>query len=162
MDFDSIEGLSEEDINSMYENSDLIGNWFGTWCKTFYNDRESLCANSAAGYTTHGECPITCESTISFTTEAMDHKCKEICGSNATHINFHMTFHTASEGSFTYCHGLGHVASYRCYKGHYHNCHEAAWYYKDHNGGTHHSYFHGRHEHPWPMNYSQCRVLKTR
>ena len=177
MNFENIEGLSDEDVNALYADEEKLVEWYGTFCKTVHADPNSLCVSFYSKYESSGHCALDCASTLTFTAEAMKAKCGELCGGGAElalEANVHKNAHSASYYNGTaggYCHGCGfsgYAHSGWCYHGHYHSCHEAAWYYagagKNYNTGRYwgeHS-FHGRHEHPWPIAYARCKALATR
>ena len=167
MNFDNIEGLTDEDVNALYEDVEKLSTWYGTWCPSYHENPNSLCVNSLSAYATFGDCPITCEDTINFTSDAMNMKCQNLCGVDAKFTNFHLNAHSATVLHHSlYCHGLGYLP-YRsgfyhgCYAGHYHSCFEGRWNYYIF-GGSWGQYWTGTHAHPWVLGHSQCRVLHTR
>ena len=175
MDFDSIEGLSDEAINELYNDEEKLVEWYGTFCKTFYADANSNCVSFFTRYAHIGHCALDCASTITFSAEAMKMKCAELCGGGADialEANVHKNAHSAGYARgyrHGYCHGLGYCthgnANSHCYQGHYHSCHEAAWYYEGAGEAAAgrfwgRAYFHGRHEHPWPIAWARCRALQ--
>ena len=162
MDFDSLEGLTDSDINELYFDEEKLVEWYGTFCKTVYADANSSCVSFFTRYAHIGHCALDCANSITFTADAMKQKCAELCGGGAAialEVNAHKNAHSADYVIHTsnYCHGTG--GGYQCYKGHYHSCFEAAWNYYN---GSYSRYFHGRHEHPWPITWSRCQALKTR
>ena len=176
MNFESIEGLSDEAINDLYADEEKLAEWYGTFCKTVYADENSNCVSFFTRYAHSGHCALDCANSITFTADAMKQKCAELCGGGADialEANAHKHAHSASyyggAGGYHhhYCHGLGYYNN-PCYHGHYHSCHEAAWnYYRPawYNGGRpiHTAgYFHGRHEHPWPITWARCNALVAR
>ena len=171
MDFDSIEGLSDEAINELYNNEEKLVEWYGTFCKTVYADANSNCVSFFTRYAHNGHCALDCANSITFTADAMKAKCAELCGGGAeialeanVHKNAHSASYAAYEGIY-YCHGIGYQNNIQsgahCYKGHYHSCFEAAWYYVGRINGSYRS-FHGRHEHPWPIEWNRCNTMLTR
>ena len=90
MNFDSIENLNDEDVNAFYDDSiEKTATWFGTYCKTFYNFKESLCKNSTtfSGKQTFEKCPIHCEESINFTYSALQAKCNNYCGGSESFVD---------------------------------------------------------------------------
>ena len=86
MNFDSIEGLNEKDINNLFDDeTEKSAEWFGTYCKTFYNFKDSACAN--AFNKTFSKCPIHCEDSINFTHAAMQAKCNSYSGGTESFVD---------------------------------------------------------------------------
>ena len=171
MNFDSIEGLSEDAVNELYFDEEKMANWYGTFCKTVYADANSNCVSFFTRYADIGHCALDCANSITFTADAMKAKCAELCGGSADialEANVHKNAHSAYQNNANnrYCHGIGYqtycCGEVLCYQGHYHSCHEAAWNYYGKWYTNHYGYFHGRHEHPWPITWSRCQALKTR
>ena len=167
MNFDSIEGLSDEDINELYFEEEKLVEWYGTFCKTIYADDNSYCVSFFTRYAHIDHCALDCTNSITFSAEAMKAKCAELCGKGtdvALEANVHKHSYSHAHPVFYgcgYCHGFGYVCYADCHQSHYHSCHEAVWSYAMGHAGRYH-YFHGRHEHPWPITWTRCQALKTR
>ena len=87
MNFDSIEGLTEREIMSLFDDNVektavSVTTWFGTYCKTYYNFNSSRCINSFSS--TWRYCPIDCDQTIRFTSMALQEKCNNYCGGTSS------------------------------------------------------------------------------
>ena len=183
MNFDSLEGLTDADINELYFDEEKLVEWYGTFCKTVYADENSKCVSFFTRYAHSGHCALDCANSITFTADAMKAKCAELCGGGteiALEANAHKHAHSETTvsrigrfGQGLYCHGVGYLIAGNgavwcdnwCAQGHYHSCHEAAWNYYGRtycSSGTpvaENKYFHGRHEHPWPIAWARCRAL---
>ena len=185
MNFDSLEGLTDADINQLYFDEEKLVEWYGTFCKTVYADENSNCVSFFTRYAHNGHCALDCANSITFTEEAMKLKCAELCGGGteiALEANVHKNAHSATyvnreDTTYHYCHGIGTIGTWGscggryshriCYSGHYHSCHEAAWNYYgvgvNYYCRTYYTpakYFHGRHEHPWPIAWNRCQALQ--
>ena len=172
MNFESIEGLAEQEINELYFDEEKLAEWYGTFCKTVYEDPNSHCVSFFLKYSHIGHCALDCASTITFTADAMKQKCAELCGGGteiALEANAHKHAHSATEFngySAHYCvAGCYNPARHHgvCYLGRYHSCFEAVhnfqWMCGTYGGWP---TSHSRHEHPWPITWSRCQALKTR
>ena len=83
MDFESIEGLNEEELLRLYdENNEIVATHYGTYCKTNYSFSASLCANSFIH--SFGVCPINCETSVRFSHSALQAKCNNYCNGTAS------------------------------------------------------------------------------
>ena len=136
MDFDSIEGLTDEAVNFLYDdNVEHVGTWFGTYCRTFHNFSSSLCVN--AFNSTFAKCHIHCESSIQFTADAMQFKCNNYCGgaSSFTDVSAHVFVLDNASWRF-------HV-----------DCNFKTVHYY----GTHYAY-----DYPIVLRSSRCYLLQTR
>ena len=97
MNFESIENLTVEGINSLFdEGVESIATWFGTWCFTYTANANSKCMNS---FTNFSNCPVACDELIMFSTETASKKCLDLCGLAAGWVNFF--YH---DGSGNNCH----------------------------------------------------------
>ena len=178
MNFDSIEGLSDEAINELYFDEEKLVEWYGTFCKTVYADENSNCVSFFTRYAHSGHCALDCANSITFTADAMKAKCAELCGGGAEialEANVHKNAHSASyviyrDGGGIYCHkcnsgsfvdssGYNYEA---CYQGHYHSCHEAMWHYAGYGNFQGYCNTITRHEHPWPIAWARCTTLLKR
>ena len=173
MNFDSIEGLSDEDINTLYSDEEMLSNWYGTWCKTVHADASSRCISSVSAYAKADHCGLSCVQTIEFSESAMNAKCNELCGAGSmTKLLFHFYF---SRGEYRhdknygfYCPAIGYVngGSYWVHCYHYFEGTCAGMYH-------HHHLWHINHRHytnhyyatsgaQWSLQSTTCRTLLNR
>ena len=176
MNFDSLEGLSDEEISSLYMDEEKLADWYGTFCKTFYADSSSSCVSAVGAYATSNHCSLECTGALTFTERAMNAKCNALCGGGgdsdlSLKSNTHIIY--ANDYNFTarniYCYNVGHNTgnSYQatCFHWNYLTCHanyfkSHMWYY--YGGGGHWGSWQGNPASGWVSSHVPCQVLLDR